>query len=78
MSSCRLHRTVFRVSALAAIVAALLSGGTSAIAAAKPAPLRPWDDKNLSPDQKADLVIKEMTLDEKIAMVHGMPKRLQP
>jgi beta-glucosidase len=30
-----------------------------------------WSDKNLSPDQRADLVIKEMTLDEKISMLHG-------
>jgi beta-glucosidase len=31
----------------------------------------PWDDKSLSPDQRADMVIKEMTLDEKIQLVHG-------
>ncbi|HEX3473308.1 MAG TPA: glycoside hydrolase family 3 C-terminal domain-containing protein [Silvibacterium sp.] len=31
----------------------------------------PWDDKSLSPDERADLVIKEMTLDEKIQLVHG-------
>lgn len=30
-----------------------------------------WSDKTLSPDQRADLVIKEMTLDEKIQMLHG-------
>jgi len=30
-----------------------------------------WDDKSLSPDERADLVIKEMTLDEKIQLVHG-------
>ncbi|MDE3201087.1 MAG: glycoside hydrolase family 3 protein, partial [Acidobacteriota bacterium] len=30
-----------------------------------------WSDKSLSPDQRADLVIKEMTLDEKISMLHG-------
>jgi beta-glucosidase len=30
-----------------------------------------WSDKTLSPDQRADMVIKEMTLDEKIQMVHG-------
>ncbi|HWA93790.1 MAG TPA: glycoside hydrolase family 3 C-terminal domain-containing protein [Terracidiphilus sp.] len=32
----------------------------------------PWSDKSLSPDQRADLVIKEMTLDEKIQMLHGL------
>ena len=37
-----------------------------------PAPQHhPWDDKSLSPDERADLVIKEMTLDEKIQLVHG-------
>ncbi|RXH54684.1 beta-glucosidase family protein [Granulicella sibirica] len=32
---------------------------------------RPWDDKTLSPQQRAELVVKEMTLDEKIALIHG-------
>ncbi len=32
----------------------------------------PWiKDKSLSPDERADLVIKEMTLDEKIDLIHG-------
>jgi beta-glucosidase len=31
----------------------------------------PWDDTSLSPDQRADLVQKELTLDEKIQLVHG-------
>jgi beta-glucosidase len=31
----------------------------------------PWMNKNLSPDERADLVLKEMTLDEKIDLVHG-------
>ncbi|MGA8042364.1 MAG: glycoside hydrolase family 3 C-terminal domain-containing protein [Terracidiphilus sp.] len=30
-----------------------------------------WSDTTLSPDQRADLVIKEMTLDEKISLLHG-------
>ena len=32
----------------------------------------PWSDKSLSPDVRADMVIKEMTLDEKIQLVHGL------
>jgi len=32
----------------------------------------PWSDAKLSPDERADLVIKEMTLDEKIQMLHGL------
>jgi len=31
----------------------------------------PWMNRNLSPDQRADLVIEQMTLDEKIQLVHG-------
>ena len=30
-----------------------------------------WSDSTLSPDQRADLVIKEMTLYEKISLLHG-------
>ena len=32
---------------------------------------RPWMNRNLSPDQRAVLVLKEMTLDEKIDLMHG-------
>ncbi len=31
----------------------------------------PWMNKALSPDQRADLVIRQMTLDEKMNFVHG-------
>jgi beta-glucosidase len=31
----------------------------------------PWMDKTLTPDRRAELVLKEMTLDEKIDLVHG-------
>ena len=31
----------------------------------------PWMDKNLSPDKRADLVLEQMTLDEKMQLVHG-------
>ena len=36
------------------------------------APSGPWMNSTLSPDERADLVIKEMTLDEKIALLHGV------
>jgi beta-glucosidase len=32
---------------------------------------RPWMNTMLSPDERAELVLKEMTLDEKIGLVHG-------
>ncbi|HZO91358.1 MAG TPA: glycoside hydrolase family 3 C-terminal domain-containing protein [Chthonomonadaceae bacterium] len=35
------------------------------------APKGPWMDRSLSPDQRADMVLAEMTLDEKISLVHG-------
>ena len=31
----------------------------------------PWMDARLSPDERADMVLKQMTLDEKIDLVHG-------
>jgi beta-glucosidase len=34
-------------------------------------PSRPWMNPSLSPDERATLVVKEMTLDEKIALLHG-------
>jgi beta-glucosidase len=41
---------------------------------------RPWMDTHLSPDQRADLVLREMTLDEKIDLMHrqGMPGWSRP
>ena len=34
-------------------------------------PTGPWMNTSLSPDERADLVVKELTLDEKIALLHG-------
>jgi beta-glucosidase len=39
--------------------------------APKPKVQGPWTDKTLSPDKRADLLIEQMTLAEKIQMVHG-------
>ena len=39
----------------------------------KPAvPTGPWMNTSLSPDERADLVLKELTLDEKINLIHGV------
>jgi beta-glucosidase len=32
----------------------------------------PWMNASLSPDERANMVLKEMTLDEKIGLLHGM------
>jgi beta-glucosidase len=34
-------------------------------------PQYPWQNTSLSPEQRADLVLQAMTLDEKIALIHG-------
>src|SRR6201994_921033 len=38
---------------------------------AAPKPNGPWMDTSLSPDARAALVLKELTLDEKINLIHG-------
>jgi beta-glucosidase len=43
--------------------------------AANPAPAGPWMNKSLSPDQRADLLIQQMTIDEKIQLLHGYDTR---
>lgn len=37
----------------------------------QPAPAGPWMNKDLSPDQRADMVVAQMTLEEKISLAHG-------
>ncbi len=34
-------------------------------------PSRPWMNASLSPDERAAMVLKQMTLDEKISLLHG-------
>ncbi|HEY4050329.1 MAG TPA: glycoside hydrolase family 3 C-terminal domain-containing protein [Acidobacteriaceae bacterium] len=61
------------------VIAAIIFAGAFTIAPAShaqfpgmPPPKHyPWSDPALSPDQRADLVIKEMTLEEKISLLHG-------
>src|SRR5271170_141063 len=36
-----------------------------------PKPTGPWLDPSLSPDERADLALKQLTLDEKITLIHG-------
>ncbi len=64
-----------------ALAAATTAGAVAALAlwpawAQMPQPPQavhgPWMDKSLSPDKRADLVLEQMTLDEKIQLVHGV------
>src|SRR5512147_1912719 len=32
---------------------------------------RPWMNSNLSPDERAEMVLKQLTLDEKLQFLHG-------
>src|ERR1017187_10570131 len=43
------------------------------VAQAPQAPKGPWMDKSLTPDARADLLIEQMTLDEKLQLLHGGP-----
>src|SRR5215469_9823945 len=59
----------------ALFAAALMASASLAIAQFGRPPEPPkhyaWSDTSLTPDQRADLVLKEMTLDEKISLLHG-------
>ena len=44
---------------------------TVGASAQRAVPSLPWMDAHLSPDRRAALVLKEMTLDEKISLLHG-------
>jgi beta-glucosidase len=72
----------FRLSvvALPVVVAAFLAvffAVTSSAQSPRRRPQEPawahaaWMNKSLSPDERADLVLKELTLDEKIDLIHG-------
>ncbi len=53
------------------IAAASLAVLAVASAAQAQAPARPWMNTKLSPDERAALLEKEMTLDERIGLLHG-------
>ncbi len=62
-----LSRSILRQAAIAIVF-------LSAAASSQTAPDKtqmPWLDSTLPPDRRADLVLAQMTLDEKIQMVHG-------
>jgi beta-glucosidase len=63
-----LNRKLGSVSLLVVVAAFGFAGAANAPAQNTD---RPWMDSKLSPEQRADLVLKQMTLDEKIALLHG-------
>ncbi|HKW65410.1 MAG TPA: glycoside hydrolase family 3 C-terminal domain-containing protein [Candidatus Acidoferrum sp.] len=52
-------------------VVSVFQRGHFLVLAQGPSANGPWMDKTLSPDRRADLVLQEMTLDEKISLLHG-------
>ena len=56
---------------ICSVLASLTFSLAWAQAVAAPAPAKAWMNTNLSPDERAALVIKEMTLGEKISLLHG-------
>ncbi len=62
----------FRSVTFAAALGLLIALGAAHAASPDSHPQdRPWMNASLSPDERADLVLKEMTLDEKIDLMHG-------
>ena len=53
------------------VVALCLLMGFGTAFAQKQAANFPWMNKSLSPDERAEMVLKQMTLDEKISLLHG-------
>ncbi|HEY6491357.1 MAG: glycoside hydrolase family 3 C-terminal domain-containing protein [Terracidiphilus sp.] len=68
-----LHRFRAPQTIVAPLLALLVCSLGQAQRPQKPTPpTGPWMNTSLSPDERADLVLKEMTLDEKIAVLHGV------
>jgi beta-glucosidase len=55
---------------LLTLIAALALISAASIAAAQ-GNGRPWMNPSLSPEERADVVLKQLTLDEKLALLHG-------
>ena len=64
-----MNRSAEAAIALAIVLLAVPCFGQFGDRPAKPK--GPWMNKSLSPDERADLVIAQMTLEEKIQLVHG-------
>ena len=56
---------------LLAVTCGVLAVAVLSLFAQPPAAQRPWMDRSLSADQRANLVLQQMTLEEKIRLVHG-------
>jgi beta-glucosidase len=68
-----LRRLTIKLSGFSLLLAACLAMPGYSQSYGRPAPKStgPWMDSSLSPDARAALLLKEMTLDEKITLIHG-------
>ncbi len=64
-------RTIFAVL-LFSLLVCFVAASNAQRRPQQPPPTGPWANTSLSPDERADLVLKEMTLDEKVALLHGV------
>jgi beta-glucosidase len=65
-----MHNRKFGFRLSLSIVAVLAASALGSIAIAQSTD-RPWVNPSLSPEERAALVLKRMTLDEKLALLHG-------
>lgn len=76
LSLFRLQIDIFAPVLLLLLLSVAISPATSAVP--NNASNRPWMRRSLTPEQRADLLLHAMTLDEKITMVHGVDPRPIP
>jgi beta-glucosidase len=67
----RLRRGLFGIPAFVFLSLLLLALPGLSQPQTTPKVERPWMNQSLSPDERADLVLKQMTIDEKIQLLHG-------
>jgi beta-glucosidase len=65
-----MHNRKFGFRLSLSVMAVVAASAAASIAVAQSAD-RPWMNPSLSPEERADLVLKQMTLDEKLALLHG-------
>jgi len=65
----RLAQPILRVALITVSVASLWAQGPRQ---QQQRPKGPWMERSLSPDQRADLLVAAMTLDEKLSLLHGV------
>ena len=63
------------MSTFRAAIAAFVFISLTAATAQETQSARPWLNRSLSPEQRAELLVKAMTLDEKISQIHMMDDR---